>query len=53
MVDAFVEIKFNCVVSSSDSFDIEINEFILLNLLDVIHINDSKQIDKHANTADH
>lgn len=53
MVDAFVEIKFDCVVSSSDSFDIEINEFILLNLLYVIHINYSKQIDKHANTADH
>lgn len=52
MVNTFIHIELNCVVSSSDSLDIEVNEFILLNLLDVVHIDYCEQIDKHANTSD-
>ena len=38
-----IEIKFNCVVAGGDGFHIPVNETQRLNIIDVVHVQDTKQ----------
>lgn len=46
------KIELNCVVTSSDSFDIPVNILGLLNTLDVVEVDHSEEIDENGDAAD-
>jgi hypothetical protein len=52
-VDPLVDIELNSVVTGCDCFHVEIDVFVELDLLDVVHVNDSEQVNPNTNAHYH
>lgn len=46
VIDGFVNVKLNSVVTSCDSLNIEVNELVLLYLFDVVDVDNNKHVDE-------
>lgn len=53
LVDLLVNVELNSVVSCSDCFHIEVDVFVELDLLDVVHVYDREQVNPNTNANYH